>query len=129
MMIRKFMPTKVDDAFYDSFKNWPVTRGWQQELYNYIVLGYSPGSFHAAVFANDLYGAVQHSHELTNWQEIIKMCLWIQYEAPSQVYGSYDKVRGWLALSKDQRREILEQKGLLYTEKVIVWNILKESTT
>jgi hypothetical protein len=122
-------PKKVEDAFYKSFNprtGWPVPTEWQNELYNYVILGLAPGGFHAAVFSNDMMTAASRSHPLNEWNAILSMCKWIMNTAPPQCWGSDEKVEAWLRLSKEQRTKICEEQGLLYTEEQIVWNILKD---
>jgi hypothetical protein len=121
-------PTTTDAAFYktfDSHRGWPVAAEWQMELYNYLVCGFSPGSFHTALFANDLYKAAASSHHLNTWSAIMAMCKWITNVAPYGSFGSYENVNAWLDLSKDERRVRLENKGLLFKEEDVMWNVLK----
>jgi len=122
-------PTKTDQVFWESFtpdRGLVVSEEWAQELYNYLVLGFPPGSFHYAVFANDLMGAAVRSHRANTWSALMAMCRWIINVGPDQAFGSYEKVQEWLELSNEQRRKILEEKRLLTPEKDVVWNILKE---
>jgi len=122
-------PTKVDSVFWESFtpdRGLSVPEEWEQELHNYLVLGYSPGSFHLSVFANDLFGAAVRSHPANTWPAIMAMCRWMINNAPIQSFGSYEKVQNWLQLTKEERRKILEEKRLLTPEKEVVWNILRK---
>ncbi|HET8688514.1 MAG TPA: hypothetical protein VFM18_18025 [Methanosarcina sp.] len=124
-------PTKTTDAFFRSFDpnngfGFPVPDEWQQELYNYLVMGFDPGSFFTAVMANDLVGAAAKSHPANTWRAIQQLMKWILNKAPGVSWGSYDRVHDWLKLSAEERKEILERYKLLYTEKDIMWNILNK---
>lgn len=120
---------KASDKFYKTFdenRGWPVPEEWQKELYNYVILGLSPGSFHTSVYANDLVGAAQHSHSMNTWSALSQMCKWLSVVAPYQCWGSYEKVEKWLKLSPAEHKRICEEQGLLYTEQEVTWNILKD---
>ena len=117
----------IESPFWKSFDKqtgWPVPEEWAQELFNYIVLGFRPGSFHTALIAMDLKGSVIHSHEMNTWPAIRVFCKWLVNIAPPQAYGSYEKVDAWLKLSREERIRILEEKKLLFTEKEMTWKIL-----
>jgi hypothetical protein len=108
--------------FNKTFEHFPVTDEWQAEAYQYVVLGYDPGSFFSALFANDLLLAAQRSHPLNQWNNIQELVKWLHFEAPAQCHGSHEKVHAWLELSKEKRTKICEEKGLVAT----AWDILKE---
>jgi predicted Fe-S protein YdhL (DUF1289 family) len=40
--------------------------------------------------------------------------------------GSYERVRTWMKLSDSERRKILEDSKLIYTEEEETWMILKD---
>lgn len=67
----------------------------------YIEEGILPGHFLSAVLRNDLFEAVGRadSYNLSLIPNIVK---WIWNEAPSQCWGSPEKVRAWI----DLRRKI-----------------------
>lgn len=124
-------PIKVDTRFWESFdpqRGWDVPEEWQQELYNYIVLGLPPGSFHLAVYAGDLMGAATRTHPSNTWPAIVAMCRWLINVAPRQSSGSYENVENWLHLSKAERTQILEEWRLLTPEKEVAWNILAKTS-
>lgn len=125
-------PLSTDTAFWESFdpiRGYPVPEEWQEELHGYLISGFPPGSFHTAVFANDLFTAAVRSHKLNTWDAISGLCLWIINLGPREAFGSAEKVEAWLKLTKDERVKILEDKGLLYTEEVVAWNLLKKDNS
>lgn len=110
------------DKFENSFLHFDVGDEFKDELYNYVILGLEPGSFHWALFANDMISACLRSHPANSWSYIQETGKWLYHEAPSECWGSYDKVKKWLTLPNDERRAICEEKGLVAT----AWEILKE---
>ena len=129
--MKTIRPTKVDTWFWESFRpqrGYSVPEEWQKELYNYIVLGYPPGSFHLAVYAGDLMGAATRSHPSNTWAAIIAMCRWLINVAPQQSWGSYENAENWVRLSNADRTKILEELRLLTPEKEVVFNILAKTS-
>jgi hypothetical protein len=115
------------EPMYDSFNGtygWHVPNEWQTEIINYLVHGFTPGSFHMALFANNLYDAVVRSHLMNDWESIMQFGKWILNKAPYQSFGSYNRVEEWLALSAEERHDILVSKKLLLTDEEVVFNIL-----
>jgi hypothetical protein len=106
--------------FRDSTRNWEVDEEWSHVAYNYVVLGFSPGSFFTAFFANDLVGAACHSHPSNTMGAVIALGKWLANDAPKDCWGSYEKVGAWLALRQEIRDEICEKCGL----KATAWDIL-----
>ena len=94
---------------------------WAEHLFEYVILGLPPGSFHTAVLSNDLYRAAATSHPLNQWCDIMACCLWLMNYAPVDCFGSKEKVNAWLALTPDERNEICEKARLLNT----AWELLK----
>jgi hypothetical protein len=109
------------DKFEKSFLYFDAGEEFKEELYNYVILGLRPGSFHWALYANDFVSACNRSHPANSWQYIQETGKWLYHEAPSECWGSYEKVDKWLALPNDERRAICEAKGLIATS----WEILK----
>ena len=127
--MKTILPIKVDSLFWESFYQYrDIPQEWQKELFNYIVLGYSPGGFHTAVFAGDLMGAASRTHVSNSWKAIVAMCAWLINEAPTQSWGSYKNVEIWLYLPRSTRIKILEEWKLLTPEKEVAWNILAKTT-
>lgn len=99
-----------------SARHWEVDREYFDPIYNYLVHGYSPGSFFTSLLANDAMGAIQRSHPANQIPNLKNLVGWIQDKVPAIAYGSYELVQGWLDMTDDQRRPHLEGCGLIYTE-------------
>jgi len=115
-----------EEGFWRTFDHYAVPSEWQQELYNYIILGYHPGSFHTAMFENNLSRAVHTSHVANDWQSITGFMKWVMHIGPNECWGSRGKVQAWLELTKEQRRKICEEKRLVLTEKELMWEIMSD---
>ena len=107
--------------FYKTFEAWYVPEEWQSELANYFLHGFVPGSFHTALFENDLHRAAITSHPANTWQAIISFMQWLDHYAPKGSWGSRDAVLTWLELDANQRREQCEQANILAT----AWELLR----
>jgi hypothetical protein len=111
---------------YNSFKSYNVDKDYADPIYNYLVHGYNPGSFFTALLANDFMGAVSRSHPGNTIPALKNLVTWIVNELPIGVtHGSYEIVDAWTKLSTEERRVVLEQRRLIYTEKDEVIKILK----
>ena len=119
---------KGEEGFSNTFQHYDenIPQEWQQELYNYYICGYSPGSFHTAVFANDLHDAACRSHVANRWSDICAFVRWILEFAPYESYGSRSAVKAWLKLSAEERREIAQKKRWVLPEAELVWKIVSE---
>ena len=118
------------EGFWFTFKNQTgimqvVPDEWRDELYNYIICGYPPGSFHTACFANDLFSAACKSHVSNEWRSIVAMMRWLSEHGTTGCWGSYENVAWWIALEKEERNEILLQKGYIMTDEEVTWKILE----
>jgi len=112
-------------GFYKTFHHWPVNDDWKQELHNYIIHGFHPGSFHRALFRNDLYGASIHTHVANKWSHIVEFMKWLGENAPRECWGDMETVESWLRLSKEQREKILFKKGYIVTDEEVTFMILE----
>ena len=100
-----------------SASRWTVPQEYFDPLYNYLVHGFEPGSFWTAVLANDWHRAISSSHP-SNTIEHLKMATgWIHDSFPVESYSSYRNVKSWMALEPVDRRMILEECHLIYTEQ------------
>jgi hypothetical protein len=105
------------DRMILSASQWTVPREYFDPLYNYLVHGFEPGSFWTAVLANDWHRAISSSHP-SNTIEHLKMATgWIHDSFPVESYSSYRNVKSWMALEPVDRRMILEECHLIYTEQ------------
>lgn len=114
-------------GFFQTFELYPVHDEWQEELYNYFIKGWPPGSFHTALFANDLVQAAFRSHVANKWGAIREFMKWVYANAPEGSWNSFENVEDWLKLSDAQRRKICENKGWMLTDEELTWKLLEET--
>jgi len=98
-----------------------------EPVFNYLVYGFEPGGFFTSVFANDFAMAMQRSHLANSVEELKYLCGWILNACPTEAWGSYDKVRAWLKMDEKQRRQILEECELVYTEEQEIMMTLRNT--
>jgi hypothetical protein len=92
---------------------------------NYVVYGYEPGSCFTAVLANDFGAAILSSHPSNSIEAFKTLVGWMRSHLPPTAYGSYERVRAWIDLDPEQRRNILELNRLIYTPQEETWMALK----
>lgn len=112
--------------FYATFETWRVDKDFADPIFNYLVHGWDPGSFFSAVMANDFRRAVQTSHPANTVTAMKALVGWMGDNMPIKAWGDYEKVREWQLTPPEVRREHLEFRNLIYTEKEETWQILKE---
>lgn len=105
-----------------------VVSGFWHSPALYLLYGIEAGSFFTAVLANDFFGAMTHSHPSNSVNELKKLVIWIRRTWPEEAYGSYDKVRDWIALSEEEKRGYLVKSRLIYTEDEELVKTLKGDT-
>jgi len=110
-------------------KQWWVDRDYFQLLYNYLVYGYEPGSFWTAVLENDWFGAIARSHPGNNVEALKNASKWITGVWPAEIYGDHSSVQQWLQRTALERRTVLEQAKLIYTEQEEVEMALRGEST
>ena len=101
----------------NSAAQWSVDRDFFDPVYNYLVHGFNPGSFFTALLANDAMGAIQRSHPANTIPALKNLTGWLQESAPRAAIGTYEKVSAWSRMNDADRREHLENAGLIFSEK------------
>ena len=101
----------------ESASQWEVDKDFFEPIFNWLVYGWSPGSFFTCLLANDFFNAVQSSHPANTMAALKKLCGWIRSDVPAEAWGSYDNVKAWGSYTDGQRRSFLERAGLIYTER------------
>lgn len=121
--------TKLSDyskhKFNESLAHWQVDRDFGEPMYNYLVYGFSPGSFFTAVLANNFYDAVARSHPSNTMTALKKLTGWMRDCMPPEALGSYHAVEEWIKLTEEERRSILIRDNLIYTPKQETWLAVK----
>ena len=108
-----------------TFAKWDVPKDFSDSMYNYLVHGFSPGSFFTSVLANDFHSAIARSHPVNTVNSLKSLGGWILDCVPREAHGSYDAVSNWCSLEPQARRQILEESGLIYTEAREIWMTLE----
>jgi hypothetical protein len=106
-------------------EQWHVERDYFQPLYNYLVHGLEPGSFWCAVLENDWCGAIARSHPGNSVEALKNATKWIMGVWPAGIYGDRTSVQQWVQRTAEERRTVLEQARLVYTEQQEVEMALK----
>jgi hypothetical protein len=114
------------ERLLESFRHYGVSGENLHPLYNYLVYGLEPGSFWRAIFENDFIQAMLCSHVANRIEHLKCAAKWIEFEMPTEAWGSHDIVNCWLAKTDEERRTILENKQLIYTPEYETWLALKE---
>lgn len=115
--------------FNQTFATWRVDREYAEPMHNYLVYGFSPGSFFTAVLANDFMSAMSRSHPANTIPALKNLVGWIRDVVPEQAWGDYKAVDAWCNLSADQRRAVLEEHNLIHTAKQETWLAVKGDST
>ena len=107
--------------------SYEIDRDFADPIYNYLVLGYNPGSFFTSVLANDFMDAISRSHPANTIIALKKLVSFIVNEMPHGItHGSYEVVDAWTKMSTEERRKILEECRLIFTEKEEIIKVLKD---
>lgn len=110
-----------------SLSNYKVDKDYTDPIYNYLVFGFEPGSFFTSVLANDFMDAISRSHPANSIPALKKLVSFIVNELPHGVtHGSYEIVDKWVRMTELERRSVLEQCKLIYTEKEEIVMVLKD---
>ena len=116
------------NRMFRTFLSWNVPEDFAMPMYNYLVYGFSPGSFFTAVLENDFMTAIQHSHPGNTITALKALTGWIQDCMPCQAYGSSYSVKEWLKRDSAERRKMLEYYDLIYTVQEETFMLLKNKT-
>ena len=112
----------------NSLSHWQVCKDFAEPAYNYLVFGYEPGGFFSGWYANDAT-AIIRSHPANTVDALKDLTKWMVDVMPHESWGSHDKVRAWLQMEPAQRRKILEQCDLIYTEEEEIMLALRNQYT
>ena len=113
MNISKYSKKK----FYEGIELWRVDADFADPMFNYLVYGFSPGSFFTAVLANDFISAVARSHPSNTITALKALTGWIRDCMPRVAYGSYENVEAWMKRDEAERRQILVMHNLIFEPK------------
>lgn len=111
-----------------SLNHWRVCKDFADPMYNYLVHGFEPGGFFSGWYANDAT-AILHSHPANTVEALKDLTKWMVNAMPREAWGSREKVRAWLKMESAQRRKILHECDLVYTEEEEIMLTLRNSRT
>jgi hypothetical protein len=109
--------------------HWRVDTEYGEPMFNYLVYGFSPGSFFTAVLANDFMTAMARSHPANTIPALKNLVGWIRDSMPREAWGSDEAVDYWLGLTVEERRAVLEAHKLILTPKEETWASLNDEPT
>jgi hypothetical protein len=114
---------KVSDYGYSNNPCWEndIEPNIQTAIENYLLYGWSPGSFTTALLANDLYKASGSAHPAV-LPELKHIVTWVVNVIPRESYGNYQAVNDWMNDVDDRRTLFAEE-----VSKRIMWRQLNET--
>ena len=112
----------------ESLNHWRVCKDFADPMYNYLVHGFEPGGFFKGWYANDASSIVR-SHPANTVESLKDLMKWMLNCMPRESWGSHEKVNAWLKLESEQRRKILEDYGLVYSEQDEIMLALRNAPT
>jgi hypothetical protein len=119
-----------ENRFMRTFAQYEVPKDYADPIFNYLVHGFHPGGFWNAVLANDFMGAMARSHPANTVSALKKVVSWIMnHLVNGTTHGSYEVVDAWVKKTVEERRDILEAMGLVYSVKQEIVMILKDEPT
>lgn len=114
------------NRFYKSFQDYGVPMEYAEPIYNYFVYGWQPGGFFTAMLANDFMGAISRSHPANTIEALKLLVTWLENSRSKHlIWGDYPTIERWMRASEVDRRPILENLNLIYSEKQEIWMTLK----
>ena len=118
------------NRFMELLNQWEVPREYAETMFDYFVNGFTPGGFFTAVLANDFAGAMASSHPANSIQGLKSLVGWLRSTMTyGKTYGDYNTVKNWLAMSESERRAVLVEHRLLYSEQEEIMLALKNERT
>lgn len=113
------------DRLKDSFEYWNVDAEYYDPMINYLVHGFSPGSFFFYVLCNDWANAMVRSHPSNQIANLKNLTKWLINVMPREAWGNHEIVDNWMTMIPEKRRRILEAHDLIFTEKEETWMALQ----
>ena len=112
----------------ESFVYWGVPKEFADPMYNYLVHGFEPGGFFKGWYAKDAT-AIIRSHPANTVEALKALTKWMMNCLPREAWGSHEQVDAWLKMEPAQRRRLLEQQDLVYSEADEIVLLLKGERT
>ena len=118
------LTTYSENRLWNSLQHWRVCKDFADPMFNYLVYGISPGGFFSSWYANDVT-AILHCHPANTVESLKDLTKWMVNCMPHEAWGTRDRVQGWLKLVTAERRKILEERELVYSEQDEIMMSLK----
>ena len=112
----------------ESLNHWRVCKDFAEPMYNYLVHGFEPGGFFVGWYANDIT-AIVRSHPANSVEALKDLTKWMMNCMPHESWGTHEKVTAWMRMEEPQRRKILEECELIYTEQEEIMLTLRNTHT
>ncbi len=87
----------------ETLKQYQIPEHMHCAITDYIVDGIPPGDFLTAVLSNDLQEAVARA-DSENQAALVQWVCWLYNEAPSDCWGSLEKVADWIQKKHEARQ-------------------------
>lgn len=118
------------NRFMETLNTWEVPREYADRMFEYFVHGFAPGSFFTAMLANDFACAIASSHPANSIVGLKNLVGWLRSTMTyGKAWGDYNTVKSWLAMSESERRDVLVEHGLVYSEQQEIMLALKNERT
>ena len=116
--------------FMETLNKWSVPQEYADRMFEYFVCGLEPGSFFTAVLANNFTAAMASSHPANSILGLKNLAGWMRSTMThGKAWGDYKTVKKWLAMSEFERRAVLVEHRLLYSEQQEIMLALKNERT
>ena len=99
----------------DTFAVYTVPGELHEAFWHYFMYGWEPGGFGMAVLENNFIEAVLRAHSSLTADHLRDIARWFLNTRLPDAYGSEEKVKAWIALTDEQRQEIMESLRLCPT--------------
>lgn len=117
-----------ENRLLNILNHWRVPRDFAEPMYNYLVYGIEPGGFFTGWYANDASSIIR-SHPANTVESLKDLMKWMLNCMPPEAWGSHSRVKAWLQMEPAQRRSILEERELIYTEQEEIMMALRGTYT
>jgi hypothetical protein len=117
------------NRLFETFSKWDVPRDFADPMANYLIYGFRPGGFFTALLANDCFAAISRSHPANTVEALKCLVGWIRETLPIESYGSSLAIKHWIHLEEEDRRRVLENHQLIYTEQEEIMLTLRSEST
>lgn len=112
----------------ESLNHWRVPKDFADTMYDYLIYGFEPGGFFRGWYANDATSIIR-SHPANTVEALKSLTKWMINCLPGEAWGSHAAVDAWLKMDPAQRRRLLEQQDLIYSEEDEILLALKNERT